>query len=71
MIRRARPSGALRHPALLPPVAGQEHHDPIRLGELVGAQNERLGLVDRHVSDSILAGGSDVIEKQRAEPEER
>ena len=38
----------------LPPVARQEHHDPIRLAKLVRAKDERLGAVDRQLF--ILTG---------------
>src|SRR6185295_14140260 len=38
----------LRHAALLAAIAGEKHHDPIRLTELVGPQDQRFGGVERH-----------------------
>jgi hypothetical protein len=50
--RRAEAPPALprvaRHPALLAAIARQEHHDPIRLTELVGPEDQRVGGVGRH-----------------------
>src|SRR5439155_12116278 len=45
---RARAPRAFGDAALLAPVLGQEHHDPVRLGELIGAQDQRVGGVDGH-----------------------
>src|SRR5436190_15085271 len=38
----------LRNAALLAAIARQKHNDAIRLAELVGPQNQRIGGVERH-----------------------
>ena len=44
----ARAACAPRDPAPLAPVGGQEHHDPVRLAQLVGAKHQRVRSVQRH-----------------------
>src|SRR5207237_9881603 len=45
---RTRAPRSLRHPSLLAAVPREEHDDPVRLTELVRAQDQRIGGVNRH-----------------------
>ena len=45
---RPRATGSLRDAPLLTAVLGQEDHYPVRLTELVRAEDQRIGRVQRH-----------------------